>query len=288
MTAELAPAPAAAPMPAPVTYPNGYQEQLMASGPLAETTLLLGSDPRVLELPANQQGAFIVDRFIGGVVAEQQRGTFDGKTRERNGQAIPLTNAREVLTAVDNAGNISDARPQWQDNLPYITRAGGLRAATDALLSDDRIGPMVGTMRDRLPIDSEGRPVLDNIHQLEGYLYGISGNQAATWQATILGRVSDYAQRSAATPQVRQSANWHLDVRGDLLSSNSAIIRASQQEWDAAAAQAQQAGVDMDMIVRTAEHMADDARVARSAGGMAVVSVVAPPPGRPYRSLFSA
>lgn len=133
----------------------------------------------------------------------------------------------------------------------------------------------------RVGISETGRPVMTNMDQITAYLNTSTDAEkaltdsgpVAAWQTTIAGEVTKFLQVKG-----RKEA-W--DARGNLGSEISSV-RHDQQQWESAAALAQRAGVDMQLIAESAQWMLTQQEAGRP---VAQAPVIEPAPD--YSSLLN-
>lgn len=205
------------------------------------TEKLLESE-EIKKLPEDQQGVAIAGRFIGSVVRQ-------GEVEIGRGDKI---DARTALVMVQEAVT----KPELEDWSTAITRSNGLRSAALALAGDKRtvqlLGGLVENLRStREPESSDRELTLTSLQQMEGYLYAdTAANRAASgaasdWPSVLMVRADE---------SVNQGHDW-INGQTDMAYLENDYIRRSGQEWNGAVDAAKQAGVDMDLLSRSVEHI---------------------------------
>lgn len=242
--------------------PTDVQERMRASGPLAKRVMdLLESPDELRGMADDLQGRFIVDRFLGDLVATQQSGGLEGASHPVALDSI-LRAIKEKSAAVERGeGDLSPFRA--------ITGASGLRFAVIALHEDPRTKPLLDKLGMRLEKDEEGGPRLNRLPQLEGYLFGISKGARTSWLNTLVEQVAEYANVDSETPR----KPWDRHNGADLLSADLQGVRERQQKWDEAIQEAERAGVDPDLVTRSAEAIREFARLEGTTGHVAMSGV---------------
>ena len=140
----------------------------------AVTDLL--NNPELHTMSPEDQGKFIVDRFIGAAVAAHQRGEFAQAS-------TPFQAPADVLRAISGEASISaDNRIQLNDR--YVTRTGGLRGAAQQLASDHRTAGWLPLLERRLMPDARGETRLASLDQVEGYLMAVKPGYAS-WKEPL-------------------------------------------------------------------------------------------------------
>jgi hypothetical protein len=249
----------------PQEAPTSLAEVAPLAGPVAVEVANLLDNEEVGRLPVAQRGRYVADRMVGATVAQWSKGAFrrDGKN----------PTPRDVLATVESAVNGSPDAVTWQQKIGGITRSGGVRVAAALMAQDARTGSILSSIGNAVH-EEDHDVTLRSPAQLEGYLYGMSDGEFQPWQAPILKEVRRYVDSTDDQP----TARWQHGVATSLRGADNEYIRENQKAWDEAASQAREAGVDMDMIVRSAdairagreqEHSATS-RVAQQIGMIAV------------------
>jgi hypothetical protein len=227
-------------MTSPENLPTQNPAAANLSQPPAEVGLaatvgdLLRSE-EVHKLPEADQGAFVVDRFIGHMAAL-------GKVEGSDGQG---KDTPQLLKEIGIIGRSSgDA---WDKNLMKLTKSEGLRYAVHLLGADARTGQYLTSMSQRVAV-KDGKLALGSLDQVRGYLDNKSTEgiaNASNWREVI---GTDVKMHSTGERQgeLRSSRASH-----DLLSSDIPLVRGEQQDWERAASVARSAGVDMELIDRS-------------------------------------
>lgn len=235
-------------------------------GALYENVANLMADERLNGLPGEERGKVIVDRFVGQLVASGGVKTSEG-----------LRSPTDVLTDIRSALITSHDEETWNKSLMTFTRTDGLRFSVSEFGKDiDTTGWLAHNQGDLLKVDEKGATTLTSLHQLEGYVYAAT-ERDEPWKKTILSEVQQYAQSK------NMPGRWETGVRRELLSSDVPLVRQSQQRWESDAREAREAGVDMDVIARTANELR--ARVAIG-GQIAHIAIENIAPEANYDQLF--
>ena len=204
-------------------------------------TQSLINDESLRELPDVQRASVIADRFIGSVV---RRG-------ELQGSALSYSPG-DVLKGVDLVSHTGAFA------LKEITNTDGLRKAVLALSLDSDVAPLIGQMSNRLSQDAEGQYTLTSAAQIEGYL--LSGGkenkitnpvggvdmEGDSWIPVII----EHTQLMAENPGLP----WTTAAQArELMNSSGPLLKNSGQDWLKAQSSATKAGVDVDLLRRSAE-----------------------------------
>lgn len=216
------------------------------------------SDESIAQLPVEQQGQVILDRFIGTLL---RHGAVAGSQKEYT--------PAEILSKMDEMSRRSD------DALREITNTDGLRRAVFDLASDARLGGHFGHISERLATDAEGRPALTSMTQIEGYLLaggttnqirdGVGGvhMHGDSWVPVIL----EHTQRMAQDAYVPWMT---LGKARELMTSSAPLIQNTGRDWEMATHSAEKVGVDMDLLRRSAEKIQSHVRASRDMAATAL------------------
>ncbi len=207
----------------------------------AITTGLL-ADAEIKKLPENEQGKVIADRFIGALL---RHGDIAG--------SVDTYSPADNLKLIDTYGT-SDK----EDDTLFFTSKQGLRAAVQALAADARVRPELGHLEGRISRDETGKLVLTSVAQIEGYLMpGAHANYPSQpvlgsklhgdqWVPVVMGEV----QRLASDV----TENWLSDARNrELAASDVELVKNGALDRLSASRAAEQVGVSIDLIRRSAE-----------------------------------
>lgn len=245
--------------------PPEIKDKLVAMGPVAAAARdLLESGEIAQRLPEpREQGQYITDRVIGDVVAAEQQGAFVGK---------PESTAEAVLRGVQLLHGTSLDPEDFMSKVGQITQARGVRGAVALLADDDRTAGFLATAAAAIEKDEQGRVTLTSLGQVEGYLYGMADGGPRSWQQPIIAELARYA----TAPDDQKQARWR-DENSRLLGADNRYIRGEQQAWDEAVRAAREDGVDMSLVVRSAEQIRAERHDPQTLGAAAVGSVVPRP-----------
>ncbi len=204
--------------------------------PIADSVDALLHDSALAKLNDYEQGKIITDRFIGSVVAM-------GDIESGGRTVTPV----DSLKLVDDLVSEANSEATWKTGLGYITRTNGMRQAVDMLGRDMRTGQHLADIQNRVEQTRDGI-ALTSINQVDGYLAVKKGNDindGTNWRESLREAVAEYAHGKAPGPWDTQE-NASSDVAG---------VRQQQLEWDRASEYANNAGVDMELLKRSAEEM---------------------------------
>jgi hypothetical protein len=206
---------------------------------LAATVGDLLRSEEIARLPEGEQGAVIVDRFIGHLAAIK---SVEGSNGDSKDTVL-------LLGEIDAIGRKSG--DDWIKGLSTLTKNEGLRHAVFLLGSDSRSGQHVSSMSEHVSVKN-GNLTLGSIDQVRGYLdnHHVNGIADGTnWRAVISSEAHMHAMGERQGP-------LRSDPRSrDLLKSDVPMVRTEQQEWERAANTAHAAGVDMELIDRSTLEM---------------------------------
>jgi len=199
-------------------------------------------DEELRRLPGDQRGAVIVDRFIGSIV---RHGEVQG-SKTNYGPA-------DILAGMDAVG-------KGTGDIMEITGTDGLRKSVLELADDKDVARMFGQMSARLSHDAKGDHTLTSSAQIEGYLLA-GGAENKIVDATPgvdmqgdswIGVIAEQTQRMAQDPNL----DWITNTQAyDLMKSSGPLLKNSGRDWMMANSSARKAGVDVDLIRRSAEHV---------------------------------
>jgi len=223
------------------TFGQEKEVSLLPSFDSVATELL--SDERIKELPGEEQGRVIVDRFIGAVV--------------RHGE---VTGSQMTYSPLDVIRGIDKLSTVGEKGMREITSTDGLRTAVYELVTDERVGKEVGDFASRLGIDDTGRYILTSPAQIEGYLVsGGQENQVSdavggvhmemdTWMPVLM----EHTKNMATNPHL----GWmSYDRARELTTSSAPLIQNTGRDWAKALRSAEKVGVDVDLLQRSAERI---------------------------------
>lgn len=198
-------------------------------------------DESLRKLPGEQRAIVIADRFIGSIV--------------RHGDVQGSKNAYSPADVLDGMDYISEA---GVDGLREVTNTDGLRNAVRDLANDGDVANLFGTLSNRLARDESGEYTLTSIAQIEGYLLaggdknqirnGVGGvdMQGDSWVAVI----AEHTQRMVQNPHL----NWTTNSQAyELIGSSGPLLKNTGRDWLMANSSARKAGVDTDLLRRSAE-----------------------------------
>ncbi|MES2630927.1 MAG: hypothetical protein V4611_03140 [Patescibacteria group bacterium] len=204
------------------------------------------NDASIGKLPIEDQGRVIADRFVGALV---RRGPIE--------TASDTFNAADILHLMDNVGKLDGATKT-------ITRTDGLRAGVLALSADERVGQLFGRLSSTLETsgasDGEEQFTLTSAAQIEGYLLaggdknnitdGVGGVHMSGSQ--WIGVVTEHTERMSKNPHL----SWLTSTKArELVTSSAPLIYHSGRDWQMASASAERAGIDMNLLKRSAEKL---------------------------------
>lgn len=215
------------------------------------------SDESIKNLEPHVQGDIIADRFVGALV---RHGEVKGSQKAYSPQ--------EILELMDHIKDDSGLRT--------ITKTDGLRDAINMLSTDERVGRAFGTLSDRLGHDERGRLVLSSVAQIEGYIQsGGSANRIESPVMNVHTHGDDWAP--IVLEHVANMTNdtyvpWMtLDKARENMGSDLPLIKESARDWQKAAYSAQEVGVDLDLIGRSAEHIQQKKKLGHDMGHRALL-----------------
>lgn len=225
------------------TIPRFEKDQPEDSFRLDTVAQKLIEDETLLELAPADRGVVIVDRFIGSLVRH-------GRVQGSNQSYAP----KRVLEKMDNLSRLG------VDGLREITRTDGLKDAARDLALDQDAAKLFGSLSERLAANEEGGLVLTSVAQIEGYLLaGGSDNNYITKPipgvdmpgVNWIPVVAEYVQKMSDN-----DLSWITDHEArELTTSSSDLIHNTGRDWAMAKSSALKAGVDMDLIARSAEYI---------------------------------
>ena len=198
-------------------------------------------DETLLELSGDQRGSVIVDRFIGSIV----------RHGDVQGSKVSYSPA-DVLTGMDYMSHTS------VNGLREVTNTDGLRNAVRELSNDGDVYQLFGKISPRLSQDEEGKYTLTSPAQIEGYLLaggdknqirnGVGGVDMPgdSWIPVIV----EHTQRMAQNPNMHWTTNSEAYGR---INSSGPLLKNTGRDWLMANSSAQKAGVDVDLLRRSAE-----------------------------------
>lgn len=193
------------------------------------------------KLPGDERASVIVDRFIGAIV---RRGDVQG--RKDSFSPMDITKGMDYISTAGVNGLIE------------ITSTDGLRGAVRNLGNDGDVARLFGQVSSRFNQDAEGKYTLTSAAQIEGYLLaggeeniirepvGGVDMQGDSWIPVLV----EQTQRMAEDPNLE----WMTDARArDLTGSSGELIKNTGRDWLTANSSARKAGVDVDLLRRSAE-----------------------------------
>ena len=218
------------------------------------------TDETIKNLPENEQGKVIIDRFIGSLVRHGEvKGNVDSYTPDRT---LDL---------------ISDYMNGQAPNLRAVTSTEGLRSAAVQLSEDVRTGGLLGHVSELLktevnPSTGKEEYTLTTEAQLDGYIDagGAKNNKynagqyedPTAWIGPFMADVHDIANGHG---QWRADSTLASDIRDQDAVTPDYYKRA--KELYEARMQAHHAGVDLGVVRRSAEYMhARDEQTKHEAG----------------------
>ncbi len=227
-----------------MTLPENLPAQNPAAANLAQPPAEVGlaatvgdllRSEEVSKLSEEDQGAFIVDRFIGHMAAL-------GKVEGSDGQGKDTPQLLEEISKIGRSSG--DA---WDKNLMQLTKSEGLRYAVYLLGADARTGQFLTSMSQRVAV-KDGKMALGSLDQVCGYLDNKNAEgtaNASNWREVISTDVKLHGT-GERQGELRSSRTSH-----DLLSSDVPLVRGEQQDWERAVSVARAAGVDIELIDRS-------------------------------------
>ncbi len=157
---------------------------------------LLGSG-EVMALPPDQQGKFILDRWLGALTKMSENSPFYRDKEDR-----PLTPAQTVAR-IQRAINGKRTHAEVVTGIEATTRTAGLRSSLVDLLNDQRTGPLLLNAgefpADVVKQNSRGETVLGSIAAVEGYVLAAAPGYTS-WKAPIIEQVRHTAYSPAHYP----------------------------------------------------------------------------------------
>jgi hypothetical protein len=201
-------------------------------------------DETLNDLSPRERAEVIADRFIGSVV---RHGDVQGSKQSYSPD--------NIIGRMDLVGTTSGT--EQYENLMRITGTNGLRSAVMELVSDEDVATLFGQLKERLSVGEEGEYTLTSPAQIEGYLLSggekndVKGNfgediMAEQWVPVVLEHVDQLAQKPGLEWRTRTEAR-ELIKEGGELSKNTG------RDWLVALDAAEKAGVDVNVIRRSAE-----------------------------------
>lgn len=245
---------------------NGNYHQEAKPVDFAELATSLLENEQVKELPESEQGLYIVDQLLGRIVAA-------GPVESAVGEKAPLDLIRDMQ---DYALMATHRGHETARKL--VTRKNGMRGMVDAMSLDGRVGSLWSGLESRVTGGGYGNEVtaLSSIPMIDGYLDGI--NDASTqivgagWKDALLDEVEVYANGD-------ERPRWNAD---NLLGSDVESVRKKQLEWKRSVDDAKRAGVDMNMVIRSADRLRTHRRAGEDLGRRVVGMIVK----NPYDDLY--
>ncbi len=220
---------------------------------------LLGQD--IVDIPLSHQGKAIVDRFVGSVFAND---TVTTSQESGSRMVAPL----EILRYIQ-------AVATGKERANAITRTDGLRGAVSRLMDDYRTQPELEALGNAFLIDrtSNGDEItFRSLDGLEGYVHMLAGKYVQTrngspdaarpWDADLVDSVYTYARNEGSARRWKE--------RGELSGSVISSIRQSGNEFNDLLRIARDAGVDIGVVSRTAEHLARIYKENKHLGDLAI------------------
>jgi len=216
-----------------------------------QLTKNLLSDPEINNLDPAVQGDVIVDRFIGALA---RQGSIEGSQTSYS--------PGDVLFLMDGI--------KQPEDIAKITRTDGLKEAALSLGGDPRTARLFGSLEGRL-IEDQTDPsklTLTSAAQVEGYiLAGGAKNsiEGARGGVEMEGEqwIGVLMERMEGAFDAKSPYEWITDNGYSMSRSDIDYVRKSGNDWAMAARSAEKAGVDMNLLTRTAER----AKLRTTAGG---------------------
>jgi hypothetical protein len=216
------------------------------------------NDPELQELPGVQRGTTIVDRFIGSIV---RHGELQGSKTSYS--------PADILAGIDNVSSLGEY------GLKEITNKENLRVAVANLSMDPDVAKLFGQMSGRLSQDEAGAYTLTSTAQIEGYL--LAGGEKNYTKNPVGGVdmhgdswipvLMEHTQRMADDPY----NHWiSADHARELVGSSAPLIKNSGNDWQQANSSARKAGVDLDLLRRSAEKVQDRVQSGHDLGSTAL------------------
>lgn len=209
---------------------------------LAATVGNLLRSEELANMPEADQGAYIIDRFIGQLAAN---GGVESSSGIKN-------DAPTLLKKIDAIAMTSkgDGPMSWDNQLKQLSRGDGFRHAVHLLGTDARTGNQLGSLSRRIVVLDGKLAAFGSLDQVNGYLdnkNSPSANNATDWRQTIATEITGQVTGTDKAPPRRKLR--------DNLSSDVPSVRADQQKWESAVSTAREAGVDMDLLYNSEAEM---------------------------------
>ena len=225
------------------------------AAPLTEQVHSLLNSSEILSLPENQQGAVILDRYIGSLVRH-------GGVESSN-EAVGVKQPHEILEQISLIG-IPGA--EGYHTVRELTRQNGLRGGVELLAQDPRTADLLAGISQQLAVgyDEQGGAyyAFTTPAQIDGYLHagGEKNNDRnaapytdpTSWMKALSYDIDNV---SRGTSEWRSNASIAQDVQSSGRITPEAHKRA--QDLYSARMKARSADVDLTLMQRSAEYIRD-------------------------------
>jgi hypothetical protein len=230
------------------------------NGVLVEDLWRVMHDQEVGLLPEEQQGSVLTDYFIGELVGVGEAAI----------DRVPASPGH-ILDELNRGVELDT----WDQTMGALTRENGLRWAAFILGGDTRTGGKIKDMPMRFVRYGDGSAMaLASYEQVAGYLDGVTAGEAQppSWKSVLMDMVQ---QHQAESP-------GHIDSwRGyssDLLTSQVPLVHDNQLKVARALKEASESGVDLQLLLNSAEKISSLEDAGGYAGSVDVARAIQRPP----------
>lgn len=209
---------------------------------MLEATRAILDSEAIAQLDLSRQAEVIVDGFIGMLM---RNGPIQGSNAIHTPSSV-----LETIDYIHNPENVNGIA----DPLEYFTSTNNLREAVRLLTSDERFGLLPGAVANRIYGDEQsGTITLTTPGQVVSYLsHGDNGITNPTPGVEMHG---DTWVRIIAERATAEGSEWIDNPYEGMIKSQNKTLRDKGNEWRMAVASAKKAGVDMDLLGRSARYI---------------------------------
>lgn len=241
-----------------MNYEPGYTDKENADEwTLNDKVAVLLESQEIKDLPAEEQGKVVLDQFVGMLM--------------RKGDI--LTSGNESMSPEFTLRTMAElANDKLPNGLTEFTRNQGMRDAVAALVTDERTHAHIKDIEDFIHIGSGGEQVLGSIDQVEGYI-AASTNDVDTRNHSYIGGW-ERKMREYIHNVVHENHKWSNNLYHGMIESDNDTLRKKGIEIQKVHLTAEKAGMNWQLLGKSAEFMKRRKDSGHDIGAQAVSALV--------------
>lgn len=252
---------------------RSYEVKKDTTPPIEDVVGDLLTNAEIKELPEEEQGKVIVDRFVGALVRH-------GGVESSNAD-VGVLEPHEILAKIDKIGTKDE---DGLHTVRELTRNDGLRGGIEKLAEDPRTAALFGSMSQQLAIGHDGRGgvyyALTTPAQIDGYIEAGGDKNKDSRARPYTDPTEWVGVISSDIDRVMRGGEWRSDKDIARDTSNRDLVtpdwyeRSNSLREARGVAKYSGTGIDLDLLRESAEYIRDRDEATKRELGSRAVSLV--------------